>query len=90
MLRTAPFTPHSTRNTSSSPNLPTAPLPPDPRLPRLIPPRESTTANVQRDFVEALKREFPDYGLTCAVGGQISWSKFNFPRRAKIQLSSQG
>ncbi|KAF8472069.1 eukaryotic phosphomannomutase [Kalaharituber pfeilii] len=33
-------------------------------------------ANVRRDFVEALKRKFPDYGLTCAVGGQISFDVF--------------
>lgn len=34
------------------------------------------TANVRRDFVEALKKEFPDYGLTFSIGGQISFDAF--------------
>ncbi|KAJ9668821.1 Phosphomannomutase 1 [Coniosporium apollinis] len=31
---------------------------------------------VRREFVEALKREFPDYGLTYSIGGQISFDVF--------------
>ncbi|KAJ5911278.1 Phosphomannomutase [Penicillium subrubescens] len=32
--------------------------------------------NIRRDMVEALKKEFPDYGLTYSVGGQISFDVF--------------
>jgi len=34
------------------------------------------TANVRRDLVAALKKEFPDYGLTYSIGGQISFDVF--------------
>lgn len=34
------------------------------------------TANVRRDFVAVLKKEFPDYGLTYSIGGQISFDIF--------------
>ena len=34
------------------------------------------TANIRRDFVAALKKEFPDYGLTFSIGGQISFDVF--------------
>lgn len=30
-------------------------------------------ANVRKDFVEKLKKQFPDYGLTYSIGGQISF-----------------
>lgn len=33
-------------------------------------------ANVRPEFVAALKREFPDYGLTFSIGGQISFDVF--------------
>lgn len=32
--------------------------------------------HIRRDFVEALKKEFPDYGLTYSIGGQISFDVF--------------
>ncbi|PGH14854.1 hypothetical protein AJ80_05780 [Polytolypa hystricis UAMH7299] len=32
--------------------------------------------NIRRDFVAALKKEFPDYGLTFSVGGEISFDVF--------------
>ncbi|KAG2419884.1 phosphomannomutase [Aspergillus terreus] len=32
--------------------------------------------NIRRDFVETLKKEFPDYGLTYSIGGQISFDVF--------------
>ncbi|KAJ2010643.1 Phosphomannomutase 1 [Coemansia sp. RSA 455] len=32
--------------------------------------------NIRKDFVEALKREFPDYGLKYSIGGQISFDVF--------------
>ncbi|PWY96929.1 eukaryotic phosphomannomutase [Testicularia cyperi] len=32
--------------------------------------------HVRRDFVAALKKEFPDYGLTYSIGGQISFDVF--------------
>lgn len=32
--------------------------------------------NVRRDFVEALRAKFGDYGLTFSVGGQISFDVF--------------
>lgn len=32
--------------------------------------------NIRRDFVAALKKEFPDYGLTYSIGGQISFDVF--------------
>ena len=31
---------------------------------------------VRRDMVLALKKEFPDYGLTYSIGGQISFDVF--------------
>lgn len=31
---------------------------------------------IRRDFVEALKKEFHDYGLTYSIGGQISFDVF--------------
>jgi len=34
------------------------------------------TANVRRDFVTALKKEFHGYGLTFSIGGQISFDVF--------------
>jgi len=33
-------------------------------------------ANVRPDMVEALKKEFPDFGLTYSIGGQISFDVF--------------
>jgi len=33
-------------------------------------------ANIRTTFVEALKKEFPDYGLTYSIGGQISFDVF--------------
>ncbi|KAJ5123410.1 Phosphomannomutase [Penicillium atrosanguineum] len=32
--------------------------------------------NIRRDMVEALKKEFPDWGLTFSIGGQISFDVF--------------
>jgi len=32
--------------------------------------------NIRRDFVEALKKQFPDFGLTYSIGGQISFDVF--------------
>ncbi|KAK9383664.1 eukaryotic phosphomannomutase [Kockiozyma suomiensis] len=32
--------------------------------------------NIRKNFVEALKAEFPDYGLTYSIGGQISFDVF--------------
>ncbi|KAI8811688.1 sec53p [Cladochytrium replicatum] len=32
--------------------------------------------NIRRDFVQALKDNFPDYGLTYSIGGQISFDVF--------------
>ncbi|KAK3053158.1 Phosphomannomutase 1 [Extremus antarcticus] len=32
--------------------------------------------NIRADFVEAIKREFPDLGLTYSIGGQISFDVF--------------
>ncbi|KAL3441158.1 eukaryotic phosphomannomutase [Aspergillus insuetus] len=32
--------------------------------------------NIRPPFVEALKKEFPDYGLTFSIGGQISFDVF--------------
>ncbi|KAB8070210.1 eukaryotic phosphomannomutase-domain-containing protein [Aspergillus leporis] len=32
--------------------------------------------NIRKDFVEALKKEFPDYGLSYSIGGQISFDVF--------------
>ena len=32
--------------------------------------------NIRRDFVSALKKEFPDFGLTYSIGGQISFDVF--------------
>ncbi|KAL2003463.1 hypothetical protein VTN02DRAFT_3774 [Thermoascus thermophilus] len=32
--------------------------------------------HIRRDMVEALKKEFPDYGLTYSIGGQISFDVF--------------
>lgn len=32
--------------------------------------------NIRAKFVEALKKEFPDYGLTYSIGGQISFDVF--------------
>ncbi|KAJ2766587.1 Phosphomannomutase 1, partial [Coemansia linderi] len=32
--------------------------------------------NIRKDFVEALKREFSDYGLKYSIGGQISFDVF--------------
>ncbi|GAB1195337.1 hypothetical protein APSETT444_004595 [Aspergillus pseudonomiae] len=32
--------------------------------------------NIRKDFVEALKTEFPDYGLSYSIGGQISFDVF--------------
>ncbi|KAL7270108.1 Phosphomannomutase 1 [Rhizina undulata] len=32
--------------------------------------------NIRRDFVAALKKEFPDYGLTYSIGGKISFDVF--------------
>lgn len=32
--------------------------------------------NIRSKFVEALKQEFPDYGLTYSIGGQISFDVF--------------
>lgn len=29
--------------------------------------------NIRKPFVEALKKEFADYGLTYSIGGQISF-----------------
>ena len=34
------------------------------------------TANVRKAMVEALKKEFADYGLTYSIGGQISFDVF--------------
>ena len=31
---------------------------------------------IRAKFVEALKKEFPDYGLTFSIGGQISFDVF--------------
>lgn len=31
---------------------------------------------IRKNFVEALKKEFPDYGLTYSIGGQISFDVF--------------
>ena len=32
--------------------------------------------HIRRDFVAALQAEFPDYGLTYSIGGQISFDVF--------------
>lgn len=32
--------------------------------------------NVRRDFVRALEEKFPDFGLTFAIGGQLSFDVF--------------
>jgi phosphomannomutase len=32
--------------------------------------------HVRSTFVEALKKQFPDYGLTYSIGGQISFDVF--------------
>ncbi|WFD42672.1 phosphomannomutase [Malassezia psittaci] len=32
--------------------------------------------HIRRDFVNVLKKEFPDYGLTYSIGGQISFDVF--------------
>ncbi|KAJ5785709.1 Phosphomannomutase [Penicillium pulvis] len=32
--------------------------------------------NIRKDLVEALKKQFPDYGLTFSIGGQISFDVF--------------
>ena len=32
--------------------------------------------NIRRDFVNVLKKEFPDYGLTYSIGGQLSFDVF--------------
>jgi len=32
--------------------------------------------NIRKTFVEKLKQEFPDYGLTYSIGGQISFDVF--------------
>ncbi|KAK5173416.1 Phosphomannomutase 1 [Saxophila tyrrhenica] len=32
--------------------------------------------NIRKDFVEAIKREFPDLGMTYSIGGQISFDVF--------------
>lgn len=32
--------------------------------------------HIRRDFVNALKAQFPDYGLTYSIGGQISFDVF--------------
>lgn len=51
------------------------------RLPRSIQERidfqnYDNEHHIRRDFVEALKKEFPDYGLTYSIGGQISFDVF--------------
>lgn len=32
--------------------------------------------NIRRDFVDALRKQFPDAGLTYSIGGQISFDVF--------------
>ena len=34
------------------------------------------THSIRQDFVAALKKNFPDYGLTFSIGGQISFDCF--------------
>ncbi|OOF96971.1 hypothetical protein ASPCADRAFT_205722 [Aspergillus carbonarius ITEM 5010] len=35
-----------------------------------------TIHNIRRDLVDALKKEFPDYGLSYSIGGEISFDVF--------------